>query len=122
MKSILFSFFFLSLLNTSNAQLKFILEDFEGFSNGSSNMKANGVFAFGNGNAVIDYKPETRGREKTFNYLGERYITISNNGKYSYGGWGKGVVLNIDLDASTDYLNFYMNLSKNGNDSIKIQL
>jgi beta-mannanase len=122
MRSILLSFFFVSLLSESNAQLKFILEDFEGFFNGSSDMKANGVFTFGNGTAVIDYKAESPNNSEIFNYLGERYITVSNNGKYKFAGWGRGVVLNIDLDPSTDNLNFYMNLNKNGNDSLKILL
>jgi beta-mannanase len=122
MKRILFSFFFVSFLSESNAQLKFVLEDFEGFSTGSSDMKASGVFTFGNGNAVIDYKPQSPGKTETFNYLGERYITINSSGKYKFAGWGRGVTVNIDLDPSSDNLNFYMNLSKNGNDSIKILL
>ncbi len=85
------------------AQLKFVVEDFEGFSDGASDLKANGVFAFGNCTAGIE---EHKVVKKT--YSGQRYIQLFKEGGIDYGGWGKGIGLNMDLDPEQDYLNFYV--------------
>jgi beta-mannanase len=41
------------------------------------------------------------------NYLGQRYIELSKKGRFTYGGWGKGVGLNVELSQETDHFNFY---------------
>lgn len=113
--SVLFIFLTVGLLN---AQLKFIIEDFEGLADGTSNLKANGLFTFGNIKANVDYQTSQQST-----YFGERFIRLNNNGKIDFGGWGKGMGANIELDPNTDYLNFYVyQPSSNANNTIKIEL
>lgn len=94
---------------TSNAQLKFIVEDFEGFSDGTTDLKNNGVFSYGNIKATIDYHI---GHQQP--YSGERsirtYQTTNSDGttKKEFGGWGKGISLYVEIDPNRDYLNFYV--------------
>jgi|GEM_PF-2248819 len=113
-------FIFLNFTSSVKAQLKYIIEDFEGLADGSSHAdnKQNGLFVFGNiKSAIIENKvvPQT--------YIGERYIRLDKEGKLSYGGWGKGICTNIELDPSQDYLNFYVfNPLSNSNNSLKIEL
>jgi beta-mannanase len=88
----------------ANAQLKFLIEDFEGLANGTSDIKDNGIFTYGFINASIESNifPEKH------TYTGTRAIKIVRKGKLTYGGWGKGLGSNLELDQSTDHLNFYV--------------
>ena len=107
-------------MSQTQAQLKFVIEDFEGLADGSSSFdnKQNGIFTFGNIKSTIVSK-----KDNPFSYLGDRCIKLDNEGKMSYGGWGKGIGLNIELDAHQDCLNFYVRQpSMNNNNSIKIEL
>ena len=121
-KSKVFRIFYLILIgfpivNTGFAQLKFVVEDFEGFADVVSDLKANGVFTYGNIKANIDYKS---GQEA---YSGDRFIRLYKDGKAGTGGWGKGISLNMELDPSKDFLNFYLyQPMSNGKDSMKIEL
>lgn len=104
----------------AKAQLKFIVEDFEGCINGSSisDNKQNGIFTFGNIKSSI-----VGGISTPQTYIGERYIRLSKEGNLPYGGWGKGLGLNVELDSHHDYLNFYVNqYTSNKNTSIKIEI
>lgn len=102
----------------ASAQLKFVVEDFEGFADGASDMKANGVFTYGNIKASVDYQT---GAQQT--YSGERFIRLYKGGQMDFGGWGKGLNITIELDVTKDYLNFYVyQPPQNGCDSIKIEL
>lgn len=120
MKIGLLLFIFLNFICPAKAQLKFIVEDFEGCVNGSSgsDQKQNGIFTFGNIKSSIVGSintPQT--------YIGARYIRLSKEGNLPYGGWGKGLGLNVELDSHHDYLNFYVNQStSNKNTSIKIEI
>jgi len=87
----------------ARAQLKFLLEDFEGFADGPSGIKENGVFTYGYINATVDSKVYLRAQ----NYSGQRALKILRDSKFNYGGWGKGIGLNIQLDQKQDYFNFY---------------
>ncbi|MES2590716.1 MAG: glycosyl hydrolase [Bacteroidota bacterium] len=104
----------------SKAQLKFIVEDFEGCYSGHSDSdnKQTGIFTFGNiKSAIIN---ETAPQPA---YLGQRYIQLTAGGKLSYGGWGKGTSINIELNYEQDYLNFYVyQPASNGKNIIKIEL
>jgi beta-mannanase len=40
-------------------------------------------------------------------YSGQRALKIEKSGKLNYGGWGKGLTLNLQLDPKEDHLNFF---------------
>ncbi|OFY85296.1 MAG: hypothetical protein A3F72_19125 [Bacteroidetes bacterium RIFCSPLOWO2_12_FULL_35_15] len=115
MKTILFLFLLLSLNDPLLAQLKFVVEDFEGFADGVSDLKANGVFAYGNTKVTVEQNTSQ------MNYSGDRFLKIKKEGNMDYGGWGKGLNLFVDLDPSVDYLNFYV-YQPEGNDANTIKL
>src|SRR6266487_7001118 len=97
--------YFITLISIScpaSAQLKFLVEDFEGMSDVASDIKANGVFTYGNIKANIDSKMNNK------MYSGKRCIRLTKEGKKLFGGWGIGIGLNIQLDVSSDFLNFYI--------------
>jgi len=123
MKTAFIFLVFLNLSNMLNAQLKYIVEDFEGIADGPLNNKnGSGVFTYGNIKASISNKINITNSQNT--YLGERCIQIKQEGKMEYGGWGKGLGMNVNLNANQDYLNFYI-LSKakdNFIDTIKIEI
>lgn len=85
------------------SQLKFLVDDFEGFSNGTSDLNTNGFFTYGYTTASVEEKvfPQIK------TYSGERALKIARTGKLNYGGWGKGLTLNIELNPKEDQLNFY---------------
>jgi beta-mannanase len=98
-------------------QLKFIIEDFEGFSDGESELKTNGVFTYGCIKADV-----VSGHDKKQNgYAGQRFLTLRKEGKMKYGGWGKGMGLFAELSVNEDYLNFYVN-QYNDTGSLRIEL
>ncbi len=103
--------------NQTKAQLKFLIEDFEGFADGTTDLRLNGVFSYGN------IKLSVEKSNSQLSYSGDRYLKVKRDGKLNYGGWGKGMNINVMLDAATDFLNFYI-YQPSGNDtnSIKIQL
>lgn len=120
MKVILFAFLFFGIIVPTHAQLKFVIEDFEGLADGSSSSdnKQNGIFTFGNIKSSIVSK-----KDKQLSYLGDRCIKLEKEGKATYGGWGKGIGLNIELDPKQDYLNLYVcQPTINKNNSLKIEL
>lgn len=110
--------FILSKAAPASAQLKFILEDFEGLAEAQTQYKKEGIFTYGNAQSTIE-KKITQGS----GYSGERAIRIDWKGENSYGGWGKGIGLNIELDVKEDFLNFYVyNPVTNNKKSIGIKL
>jgi beta-mannanase len=111
---------FLFLLNIFScvAQLKFVVEDFEGLNDGNSDLKQNGIFTYGSTKLSIDSKlfPTKHA------YSGTRAIRIVRDGKLSYGGWGKGIGLNIDLDQKQDHLNFYVSVPPDQSKTLSLRL
>lgn len=95
----------LSLINGITAQLKYIIEDFEGLSNGKHALKKHGLFSFGYAEAEIN--SEEPGSPSTADFLGARYIRITRKNKPEFGGWGKGISSFVQLSPNADYLNFY---------------
>src|SRR5690349_12160470 len=87
----------------ANAQLKFLLEDFEGFDKGSRQLTESGFFTFGDLKQDIELSKSTGAA-----YSGARCLRVSKVGRSEFGGWGKGVSLNVELDQRFDYLNFYV--------------
>jgi hypothetical protein len=112
----IFLLFFISQRIT--AQLKFVIEDFEGINYGPADLKPNGIFIYGNIKANVDGTLATHQA-----YSGERSIKINKEGALTYGGWGKGTSINIELDVLKDHLNFYIySHSTNNNSIIKIEI
>ncbi len=101
----------------SNAQLKFILEDFEGLAEGQSNLKKEGLFTYGSARAQIDNMLTTG-----YGYSGARSLKIEWKKGELYGGWGKGIGLNMELNAQQDFLNFYMYSPKSNKRSDKLKI
>jgi len=95
---------FIYHLNCS-AQLKFIIEDFEGFANGVQDLHKNGVFDYGNIRSSVQ-KTKTNSNDPF--YIEDRFLTVKKEGKEDYGGWGKGISMNVELDQSKDHLNLYL--------------
>ncbi|MFL5764113.1 MAG: glycoside hydrolase family 26 protein [Bacteroidia bacterium] len=117
MKYFILALAFFSVQKVS-AQLKFVVEDFEGFANNPGDLKSNGVFVFGNTKAMIDEKQVAKK-----GYSGDRAIRLTQNAAPDFGGWGKGIGMNVELNASGDYLNFYVfQPSSNGMGSFKVEL
>ncbi len=125
-KKIIFTALLLAFASVTNAQLKFIVEDFEGCADGTGDLKKNGLFTFGNTSAEIDSRILKNNPKKYKDYLGQRSLKVEQNTKVDFGGWGKGVGLNVELDRLTDHLNFYFLASDLNNKStpetIKIEL
>lgn len=89
--------------HTGYGQVRFLLEDFEGLASGQEAFHEEGIYTYGSAKAVAD-KSNTTGK----GYSGDRCIRISWNGRETFGGWGKGIGMNMQLDAATDNLNFYL--------------
>ncbi|HXB40658.1 MAG TPA: glycosyl hydrolase [Bacteroidia bacterium] len=118
-----FVFLFLSITKPVAAQLKFVVEDFEGFADGSSDMKMNGVFTFGNCKAYIEHDETIQRPGAGPDYLEKKSLTIKRSGNENFAGWGKGIGLNIELDATQDYFNFYVHqYAQNGITNVKIEI
>lgn len=120
MKYILIILLFFTTFSKTKGQLKFLVEDFEGLIDGSSSQdnKQNGIFTFGNIKSSIVGK-----KSIALSYLGERCIRLDKEGELNYGGWGKGIGLNVELEPDQDNLNFFVYQSKGTeNTTIKIEL
>lgn len=95
-----------------------LIEDFEGLEskNPDSLMKTAGFFNFGSAVINLDHKQVDKNLLASKTALHAKW-----NSTEKYGGWGKGVGANINLDPETDYVNFRFFLPvSNGNDVIKI--
>jgi beta-mannanase len=111
MKFITLLFTLLIFCTRSEAQLKYVIDDFEGAPDGPLTIKnGDGLFTFGNIKANIDSRIGIHSDHP--NYLGERSIMLYKDGKVEFGGWGKGMGINVNLDVDHDYLNFYMYVSQ----------
>jgi len=97
------------------AQLKFVVEDFEGLANDPSLLSKNGIFFFGNASAQIS------ATQAGVNYYEGKVLKVGQ-GKGGEGGWGKGLGLFVELDVSVDHLNFYVSTETNKSPPLKIEL
>ena len=110
-----------AIITSSGAQLKYIIDDFEGCTNGGSDLKMNGIFSFGSLKATINLHNTIQ--KKSPDYLGSRFICLKNELNKEYGGWGKGICLSINLDPDKDCLNFFVQQpNDNFGNKIKIQI
>lgn len=123
-RTIIYFFFIFFGCNLSlKCQLKFIIDDFEGFADGESQLGMNGFFTFGSCKANIESDETIQRPGVVPDYLEKRCITIKISGNEGYAGWGKGIGLNIELESDNDFLNFYVEQTAlGGPTNIKIQL
>jgi beta-mannanase len=118
MKHLILLLFLIS--SSGKAQLKYIIEDFEGFPSGNSGLKENGVFSFGYTLPTVNFHPNSTIRGE---YSGDRCLHLSKTQKPEYGGWGKGLGIFIELNAEKDFLNFYVQHNTlNDTNTIRIEL
>lgn len=110
-------FYFLILACTvGHAQLKFLVEDFEGFGNDRGELGSSGFFTYGGlQQSVTDRNCNNR------DYSGKRCLEIVRQAGADYAGWGRGVGLNMELDQRYDHLNFYV-WSERGNAPVTFRI
>jgi hypothetical protein len=118
MKKLIIAFMLSLAWTSSPAQLKYVVEDFEGLNEDPSSLKAYGVFTFG----CLKGIPDTKLSNKR-SYSGERSIKLYRASNATFGGWGIGTGCNIELDFSLDNLNLYtFQPASNPASSLKIEL
>jgi hypothetical protein len=103
------------------AQLKFLVDDFEGMANGSADLKTNGFFSFGNIKTSVESGIHSDDIEHHA-YAGNRAFKAEVLGKGEFGGWGKGLSVCLELDQQQDYINFYINYQDAQSTKIKIEI
>lgn len=100
-----------------------LVEDFEGLNSGSSKkdslMSASGFFSYGSADISLNEKIVDKNP-----LAAATAIEVRWKGTDPYGGWGKGVGANIELNPLTDYVNFraYVPSANGGEEKIKIML
>ncbi len=89
------------LIQGTQAQLKFVIEDFDGIADDKT-LLSNGFFSYGSCSITICNEKETK------NFNNGNYVSVVRTNKEKYGGFGKGVGRCIQLDVTTDHINFYI--------------
>ena len=99
-------------------KINLLVDDFEGLRDSTSLQKAS-FFSYGS----IKIASDTLQNDKSI-LASNSCLKIVWNNTEKFGGWGKGVGKNIDINTATDHLNFRIYVPKsNGNDEvIKIML
>lgn len=78
-----------------------LIEDFEGFQADSLTPPQKDFFSFGSAKIMLDKSNKDKGKDGPTTSLKVLWSATDK-----YGGWGKGVGTNVDLDKSADFLNF----------------
>ncbi len=91
------------------AQLKYVIDDFEGISPLGAGLDDAGLFAFGNAAVMADQRSVT-GQS----YSGGTCISINQGPDPEFGGWGKGMGVYVELDPVNDQMNFYVRNAVHG--------
>ncbi|MGZ3920917.1 MAG: hypothetical protein ACXVNM_02215 [Bacteroidia bacterium] len=102
-----------------------LMEDFEGLSrpdsivHGDSVLRANSFFSFGSTQIELDHQMVDKNPLASKTALKVNWLATEN-----YGGWGKGVGANIELDATNNFLSFriYVPQSNGFDEKIKVML
>jgi hypothetical protein len=97
-----------------------LVEDFEGLSRPDSVLKGDsllntiGFFSYGSAKIAIDHENVDKNP-----LASETALKLEWNATEAYGGWGRGVGANIELNPLTDFVNFRMLVPKsNGHDEV----
>ena len=96
-----------------------LVEDFEGLDTTKINLKRENFFDYGSAKISVDEAVVDN------NVLSSKAaLKVKWTGSDAYGGWGKGIGANVDLDTATDYLNFRIYVPKDtlGAETIRIIL
>jgi hypothetical protein len=93
-----------------------LVEDFEGFTRSDSAiLQREAFFSYGSVKISLD----TSQVDANTVTASKTAIKAEWKGAEQFGGWGRGIGINIDLDTATDYLNFRVYVPKgNGNDEV----
>lgn len=84
-----------------------LVDDFEGLQGDSASLYNEGFFSYGS------LKMETNTSQSDNSFLASKTVLkLEWNGKENYGGWGKGIGKNMDMNTETDYLNFRIYIPK----------
>jgi hypothetical protein len=88
-----------------------LVDDFEGLKGDSVSIQQASFFKYGNTQISLD---STKIENDPIGY--KNCLKVDWDGNYDYGGWGKGVGKNFDLNAETDLLNFRIFVPKKNGD------
>lgn len=100
-------------------QVVLLVEDFEELDTSRTLLLKENFFDYGNAKISVD-----RTVAKNDPVSLKTVLKVTWSGPDNYGGWGKGIGANIDLDTLTDFLNFrlFIPIDTIGSESIKITL
>jgi hypothetical protein len=94
-----------------------LIEDFEKLNNDTATLHQANFFNYGSIVLGIDHNKV----DHTILSANSDLKVVWKGGKESYGGWGKGVGQNLDLDGSKNYFTFrFYNPKNNGSDFVKV--
>ncbi len=95
-----------------------LIDDFEGINPDSISLQKNSFFSYGSIGIAVD----TEQTDHTAIASKTTLKAIWRNTD-AFGGWGKGIASNFELNPATDYLNFRIYIPKsNGNNNEKIKV
>lgn len=99
------------------AQLKFLIEDFEGLKPNSSSLGQSGLYRYGNCSVRTDLRNAGLGV-----YNGRQVLSVTKMDAGAFGGWGKGITFFVELDAASDFFNFYVLQTKATESQLRVTL
>jgi hypothetical protein len=104
---------------TWSDKILLLVDDFEGLPTDSAALAKEGLFGFGSGKIMTDAS-----QMDDHPMASKTSMRVIWDSTYNYGGWGKGIGKNFDLDPQTDYMNFriYCPKSNGGEECLKVML
>lgn len=97
-------------------QVALLIDDFEGLTDTTS-LKNASFFGYGNAHISID---STKNDKNTI--ASKNCVKVQWGGAYNYGGWGKGVGKNVELNTAKDHFNFRVFVPKTNADTTILKL
>ena len=88
-----------------------LAEDFEGLKGDSASLQTGKFFSYGSAKIVLDSSNMNKDLISS-----KTSLKVKWNGKETYGGWGKGVGQNVDMNTETDHFNFRVYIPKTNGD------
>ncbi|MFY9307745.1 MAG: hypothetical protein WAQ28_01730 [Bacteroidia bacterium] len=94
-----------------------LVDDFEGIGSASDALEKNKFFFFGSVGAEVDTTKTDKAP-----IASKTALKTTWKGTEGYGGWGKGIGSNIELNTTTDYVNFRFYCPKSNGDTEKLKV